>query len=158
MSARCAAVVRAGSLVALLAASGCARDPVLLGFWDITALEIDAGDGPVEQLDMGTIEFKEGEAALILRYRWAGGAFAPIAQPRVQVLSASTDDRADDLAGAYAQEGERHLVDLDTDVYVILDYVGAEARLEGEEVRPPDQLGVNREAPDQVAVTWWLER
>ena len=144
--------------MALLFAAGCARAPVLLGFWDIASIEIDAGDGPVAQGDMGTIEFKEGEAAFILRNRWVHGAFAPIAQPRVTVLSASTDDRADDLAGAYAQEGERHLVDLDTDVYLILDYVGAEARLEGEEVRPPDQLGVNREAPAQVAVTWWLER
>ncbi|MBL8615991.1 MAG: hypothetical protein JNM72_10320 [Deltaproteobacteria bacterium] len=158
MSPRCPPVLRAAGLVGLLSAAGCARDPVLLGFWDITALEIDAGDGPVDQIDMGTIEFKEGEAALILRYRWADGAFEPIAQPRVVVLSASTDDRADDLAGAYAQEGERHLVDLDTDVYLILDYVGAEARLEGEGVRPPDQLGVSREAPAEVAVTWWLER
>lgn len=158
MRPRPPAARRALGLVALLAAPGCARDPVLLGYWDIASVEIDAGDGPVVQSDMGTIEFKEGEAALILRYRWADGAFRPIAQPRVQVLPASTDDRADDLAGAYAQDGERHLVELDADVYLVLDYVGAEARLEGEGVRPPDQLGVYREAPAQVAVTWWLER
>lgn len=150
--------VALGLAAALACAPGCARDPVLLGFWDIEAVEIDAGEGPLTQADMGTIEFKEGEAALILRYRWDGGGFAPITQPRVVVLPASTDDRADDLAGAYAQEGELHLVDLDADVYAILDYVGAEARLVGEDVRPPDQLGVAQDAPAQVSVTWLLSR
>jgi hypothetical protein len=36
--------------------------------------------------------------------------------------------------------------------------VGAEARLVGEDVRPPDQLGVAQDAPAQVSVTWLLSR
>lgn len=149
---------RAPSALLIAGLAGCARDPVLLGFWDIEEVSVDVGAGPVRQGDMGTLELAEGEATLIVRYRWAGEGFVPVSQPDTQRFTASTEGRADDLAGAYAQEGEVHVVELDTEPYVILDYTGSEARLEGEGVRPPDQLGQPVPEPTLATVTWLLRR
>ena len=142
----------------LLTTSACGRDPVLLGFWDILSMEIDAGEGSIVQGDMGTIEFKEGEAAMILRYRWESGDFAPIAQPRVQVFPSSTGDQADDPLGAYEQKGEVHRLELDGDPYLVLDYTGSEVRFEAKAARPPNQLGEVSEDPAELRVVWELER
>lgn len=109
---------------------GCRRDPVLIGFWDVTAIEVQG----VAQPDYGTMEFQaDGTLHIIARYDWQGSGFLPLDQP--QHLIAQTDaGQEDDYTEVYAEKGEVHTVTMDGGRYGIDDYLGHSCRLVGEDV------------------------
>ena len=146
-------------LAAALSLCACERDPVLLGFWDIEKVEIDLGDAIIEQDDMGTLEFVEGGATLVLRYTLEGGAMSPVAAPRAVLVGASTGDRTGQLGETYLSEGEVSTVVLGLDTYIVDEYGGAHAVLDAEAASPPGEVGDPAvEGALKLPVRWWLLR
>lgn len=88
--------------------SGCERDPVWLGYWEITEATRDG----VRQTDLGEMELmRNGELAVILRYRWTGAEFVPDEHPEVLFGSHNATEQ-DDIFEAYKEEGEVYTVNL----------------------------------------------
>lgn len=156
--ARGARAVWAAAL--LHALGGCARDPVLLGFWEIEQVEVEVEPEaePLRQDDMGTLEFTEDEATLVLRYTLVGGALQPVSAPRALTVEASTGDESDDLGASYQSEGEVHTVLLGFDTYEIDDYEGHRAQLWAEAAAPPGEIGAPVAAGRKLPLRWWLVR
>lgn len=118
---------------------GCARDPTLIGYWEIGEWRV----GEASAFDAGTMEFDDdGKVTCVLRYQFTGSDFVAVRQPEVQILETSVTE-SEDFIASYQEEGETYEVVIGrTDGYGwggrfgILDWTGGSARLHSDGAVP----------------------
>ena len=119
----------------LLWLSACARDPNLLGYWDVTRWSVEGA----EVQDAGSIEFTAANlAVLVFSYRYEGGELVPDPTPNIETLDAPlthTNEDHDQLLPTYQSDGERYFVDLEGR-YEVLDWTGGAMRLHARAAAP----------------------
>lgn len=126
-------------MLALILLTGCQRDPIFFGYWDIVAVERDG----VRQAEAGFLEvLDDGEVALFLRYRWAVDGFEP--HPRPRVITGPTDARTqDEIIDGYKEKGETYSIFLgpfDAD-FDVTSHGGGQAVIVAEDAVWPDTPG-----------------
>ncbi len=90
------------ALALLLLATGCKRDPVFVGFWDLARVERDG----VSQSDVGFLDFDgDGNVTVFTRYLHDGAGWQPDPQPETLTSGCNVFEQ-DDVFEAYQEEGE----------------------------------------------------
>ena len=119
---------------------GCARDPVLLGYWDIERLAVGSPDNYIE--DAGTIEFhKDSKAIIMLRCAWDGQGLVPAMPTGPFEVPSDAHGGDSDIFNAYAKDGEQFTVTIGYYTYDITDWGVNEAVLESDTAAPPPDFG-----------------
>ena len=133
-------------LLASLLLTGCEKDPVWFGYWEITEVRRDG----VKQEDMGVMEIiRDSGMAYFLRYRRNGSEWIPDKTPNAE-LGDSNAREQDDIFESYREKGETYTVylspfclDYEGSLDVV-DYKANRAVLKGKAQpwpgRPPEEL------------------
>jgi hypothetical protein len=93
----------------LLALTGCQRDPVFVGYWEIARVE----RGGAVQSDVGFMDFDgDGEVVVFTRYLHDGAAWVPDPSPIARESGCDVFEQ-DDIFEAYKEEGETYGLTID---------------------------------------------
>lgn len=123
----------------LLFLLACERDPVVYGYWDVIRWTVGEGEGAVEQLDAGNVEFTADDTAIfVLSYFYENGELVPDAHPNAATVGAPMEHRNEDedqMLPSYRSEDERYFLNM-YGYYEILDWTGGTMLLHANKAAP----------------------